>query len=60
MANDRPTYDQLEAENRAAQEVPDEELDDLEYYGRYGYSRTAPTCTDPECGCSDDLEDGDE
>jgi hypothetical protein len=32
---------------------PDEELDDLEYYGRYGWSRDAPICDDPECPCED-------
>lgn len=40
--------DGLEEEHR-----PDEELDDLEYYGRHGFSRTAPTCTDSDCPCED-------
>ena len=40
--------DGLEEEHR-----PDEELDDFEYYGRHGYSRTAPVCTDPDCPCED-------
>lgn len=52
-SEDRPTHEQLVAENRAAQEVPDEELDDLEYYGRHGFSRTVPTCTDSDCPCED-------
>jgi hypothetical protein len=32
---------------------PDEELDDLEYYGRYGWYRDAPICDDPQCPCED-------
>lgn len=51
---DRPTEEQLRAENRAMQDVPDDELDDEEYYGRHGFSRNAPVCTDPECPCADD------
>ena len=29
----------------------DDELDDLEYYDRYGFSRTAPVCNDSDCPC---------
>lgn len=36
-----------------SEEIPDEELDDFDYYGRHGFSRTAPTCTDPDCPCDD-------
>ena len=46
-----PTMEQLEEEHRAMQEVPDDELDELEYYGRYGYTRSVPVCDDPDCPC---------
>lgn len=47
--------DDTEGGYTVSEPVPDEELDDLEYYGRYGYSRTEPTCSDPECFmCGDD------
>lgn len=48
-----PTLEELEAEYRATKGFSDEELDDFDYYGRHGYSRNAPTCTDPDCPCDD-------
>lgn len=48
-----PTMEQLEEELRTTQDIPDEELDDFDYYGRHGFSRTAPTCDDPDCHMCD-------
>lgn len=40
---------------RDINDLPDDDLTDDEFYGRHGWSRDSPSCSDPECFmCEDD------